>query len=113
MWRNEEKNLSCGGIYPHEKCGHKFVLQQYTLFGRKICFVAIYAVLLLNLSCRDLRAFAWRKNKTKNCVCGEKGQISGMAKTHDVCIYHTFTKIWIGVAKKDMMEYEMTRIDVN
>ena len=38
----------------------------------KISFVTIYAVLSQNLFCRDLRAFAWRKVETKNCVCGEK-----------------------------------------
>ena len=31
------------------------------LFCRKICFVAIYAFLLQNLFCRDLRFFAWSR----------------------------------------------------
>ena len=38
---------------------------QNLLFYNLRCFVA-------NLYCRDLRAFAWRKVETKNCVCGEK-----------------------------------------
>ena len=31
-----------------------------------------YAVLSRNLFCRDLRTFVWRKNWTKDWVCGEK-----------------------------------------
>ena len=67
--RNEkcQANLLCGGISPHD-----ISLLQIMLFCCKICFVAIYAVLLRKLFCRDLRAFCVEKNWTKNCVCGEK-----------------------------------------
>ena len=39
----------------------QFFLSLFMLICRKICFVAIYAVLAQNLFCRDLRAFVWRK----------------------------------------------------
>ena len=67
-----EKNLSCGEISSHERCGDKSVLSQFLLFCREICFIAIFAVLLRKIFCRDLRAFVWRKIKPKNCACGEK-----------------------------------------
>ena len=72
MWKNVETNLSCVEIFPHERCGDKSDLSQFMLFCRKICFVAIYAVLSQNLFGCDLRAFAWRRSWTKNSVCGEK-----------------------------------------
>ena len=65
MWRSVESNVSCGEYSSHEKCGDKSVLSQFMLFFRKICFVAIYAVLSRNLFCRNLRAFAYRKIETK------------------------------------------------
>ena len=52
------ENLPNRGIFPHERCGHKTILSQFTLFSCKICFVTNYAVLSRNLFCRDLRAFA-------------------------------------------------------
>ena len=42
------------------------------LFCRKICSFEIYAVLLQNLFCRDLRTFYVEKNLAKNVVRGEK-----------------------------------------
>ena len=65
MWRYVETNLSYGEISPHERCGDKSDLSQFMLFCRKICFVAIYAVLSRNLFGRDLLAFAWRKIEPK------------------------------------------------
>ena len=72
---NMETNLSCGDMWrqichvekssPHERCGDKSDLSQFMLFCRKICFVAIYAVLSRNLFGRDLLAFAWRKIEPK------------------------------------------------
>ena len=41
------------------------VLSHLTLFCCKIIFLAIYAVLLQNLFCRDLLAFAWRDIEPK------------------------------------------------
>ena len=70
-----ERNLSCGEISPHERCGDKSDLSQFLLFSRKICFVAIYAVLSQNLFGRDLHAFAWRKIEPKIMSVEKKGQI--------------------------------------
>ena len=44
-------------------------------------FAAIYAVLLQNLICRNLRAFAWRKIGPKIVSMEKKGQMSGMRLT--------------------------------
>ena len=49
------------------------------LFCREICFVAIYAVLLRKIFCRDLRALVWRKIEAKIVSLEKKGQISGMS----------------------------------
>ena len=48
------------------------VLLPCMLFCRKICSFEIYAVLLQNLFCRDLRTFYVEKNLAKNVVRGEK-----------------------------------------
>ena len=69
-----ETNLSWGEISPHEICGDKSELSQF-MFCRKICFVAIYAVLSRNIFGRDLRAFAWRKIEPKVLSVEKKGQI--------------------------------------
>ena len=55
--------------------------QQIRLLSNQgaIYFYAIYAVLLRNLFCRDLRALAWRKIGPKILSVEKKGQISGMA----------------------------------
>ena len=45
---------------------------EFTLFCRKICFAAIYAVLLRNLFCRGLRTFCVETNHGQNVVRGEK-----------------------------------------
>ena len=71
-----------GDISPHKKSGDKSVLSQYVLFCCKICFVEIYAVLLRNLFCRDLRAFVWRKIYSEIVRVEKKGQISGMAELY-------------------------------
>ena len=47
-------------------------------FIAKFLFYAIYAVLLRNLFCRDLRALAWRKIGPTILSVEKKGQISGM-----------------------------------
>ena len=47
-------------------------LMEFTLFCRKICFAAIYAVLLQNLFCRGLRTFCVETNHGQNVVRGEK-----------------------------------------
>ena len=98
MWRN----LSCGEMFPHDRflhmrnekcqanllCGgispHDISLLQIMLFCCKICFVAIYAVLLRNLFCCDLRAFVWRKVELKIVLVEKKRQISGMPTTINV-----------------------------
>ena len=48
------------------------VLLPCMLFCRKICSFEIYAVLLQNLFCRDLRTFYVEKNWARNFVRGEK-----------------------------------------
>ena len=53
------------------------MLYIFTLFCRKICFVA-KSVLSQNLFCRDLRAFVWRKIEPKIVLVEKKRQISGM-----------------------------------
>ena len=75
MWRNVETNLSCGEISPHERCGDKSELSQFMLFCRKICFVAIYAVLSRNIFGCNFCAFAWRKIEPKFLSVEKKGQI--------------------------------------
>ena len=45
---------------------------EFTLFCRKFCFAAIYAVLLRNLFCRGLRTFCVETNHGQNVVRGEK-----------------------------------------
>ena len=45
---------------------------EFTLFCRKICFAAIYAVLLRNLFYRGLRTFCVETNHGQNVVRGEK-----------------------------------------
>ena len=45
---------------------------QFTLFCCQISFVAIYAVLLQNMFCRNLRTLYEETNWAKNIVCGEK-----------------------------------------
>ena len=68
MWRNVEK-LSCGEMFPHdifllmsnEKCA-----AQFTLFSRKICLVAIYALLCGEKL--NWKLCLWRK-KDKYQVC--------------------------------------------
>ena len=50
MWRHSS----------HERYGDKyavFFFSQFMLFCPEICFVAIYAVLLQKIFCRDLHAF--------------------------------------------------------
>ena len=42
-----------------------FIYIHVMLFCLKIGFVVIYAVLLRNLFCRNLRTFVWRKIKPK------------------------------------------------
>ena len=69
----------------YEKFGDTSILSQFMLFCRKICFVAIYAVLSQNVSCRNLRAFAWRKIGPKIVPVEKKGQISGMLKINSKC----------------------------
>ena len=81
MWRqicHVETNLSCEEISPRERCGDKSDLSQFMLFCRKICFVAIYAVLSRNLFGRDLRALVWRKIEPTILSVEKKGQIWGM-----------------------------------
>ena len=45
---------------------------EFTLFSRKICFTAIYAVLSRNLFCRCLRTFCVETTYGQNVVRGEK-----------------------------------------
>ena len=45
---------------------------EFTLFCRKICFAAIYAVLSRNLFCRSLRTFCVETTYGQNVVRGEK-----------------------------------------
>ena len=52
-------------------------------FIAKFLFYAIYAVLLRNLFCRDLRALAWRKIGPTILSVEKKGQISGMNDNED------------------------------
>ena len=59
--------LSCGDILYITNC--------------QLEFAAIYAVLLQNLICRDLRAFTWRKIGPKIVSMEKKGQMSGMRLT--------------------------------
>ena len=60
-------------------------LSLFMLICREICFVAIYAVLAQNLSCRDLRTFVWRKIYSEIVLVEKKGQISGMKVRNIVC----------------------------
>ena len=60
--------MTCGEISSHERCGDKSVLSQFLLFCREICFIAIYAVLLRKIFCRDLRAFVWSYASSSNPV---------------------------------------------
>ena len=45
---------------------------EFTLFSRKICFAAIYAVLSRNLFCRNFRTFCVETTYGQNVVRGEK-----------------------------------------
>ena len=99
MWRNFPRDkLWVGDMSPHSKIwrkiGHvkKFlhminvenflhmrnVEKNFKKNCRKICSVAIYAVLSQNLFCCNLRIFAWRKFSQKLCLWRQKRQISGM-----------------------------------
>ena len=68
MWRNVEKNLSYTEISLHKKCGYKSFLSQN-------CFVAIYAVSLLNLFCCNLHAFCVEKLNQKLCLWRKRTNI--------------------------------------
>ena len=57
---------------------HMINVSLFMLFCRKICFVAIYAILAQNLICRDLHAFVWRKVYSEIVHMEKKGQIWGM-----------------------------------
>ena len=47
---------------------------------------AIYAILLRNLFCRDLRAYVWRKIEPKIVPVEKKRQISGMQLTFGIIL---------------------------
>ena len=85
MWRNVERNLSCGDISPRDEFGDKSVLSQFMLFCYEICFVAIYAVLSQNPFCRNLHAFACRKIELKIVPVEEKRTNIRYAYTVHVC----------------------------
>ena len=53
----------------------KSVLSQFTRICREICFLAIYAVLLQNIFCRDRRTFCVETNYSQNIVRGGKCMI--------------------------------------
>ena len=57
-------------------------LMEFTLFSRKICFTAIYAVLSRNLFCRSLRIFCVETMYDQNVVRGEKMTNIMYGKTH-------------------------------
>ena len=61
----------------HKNCGNKYVLSKFLLFCREIRFVALCAVLLQNLFCRDLRTFAWRKICLKIVTVEKKYKYQG------------------------------------
>ena len=73
MWTNfrygdfsdvEKHNSHCFAV--------RSVLLPCMLFRRKICSFEIYAVLLRNLFCRDLRTFYVEKNQGQYFVCREE-----------------------------------------
>ena len=69
MWRN----VSCGEMFPHDGLLH---MNRLTFFCCKICFVAIYAVLLQNLFCHNLCALVWRKVEPKIVSVGKNEDIT-------------------------------------
>ena len=77
MWRNLKF------LYLWHVCDVENVVSWFTLFCRKICFVAIHALL-----CGE--------NLSKNCICGEKWQIWGMGSYWPEFETTTDWTSWVG-----------------
>ena len=77
----------------HDYSFNKIFIQQKNSVSHRASCVAIYAVLLQNLFCRDLRAFVWRKIEPKNVE--KKRQISGMVKSWRTPKFEKLRNHWV------------------